>query len=129
MRYSNPIFINADKAKEIVSQSNLTQAQIGQCIGKSPAWFSQVLKAGKISSDDMNKIKRFLNIDLYEAEISEEAWNYNTVKFETLQQRQPIEDLRKIVEDYSYARSNDCDRIVNAIDRLTEVIEQLVEKL
>ena len=129
MRYSNPIYINAEKAKEIVAESNLTQAQVGQCIGKSPAWFSQVMKSGRMAADDMDKIKRFLNIDLYQAEVSQEAWNYDTTKLEVLAQRQPIEDLRKIVEDYSYVRSNDADRIVNAIDRLTEVMEKIIEKL
>lgn len=128
--HSEYVYIDSDMAKRILADQPLSYTQIGFCLQRSDSWLSYVLKAGRMAMNDIESMRKFLNIDLTSCVIDKEQWDKpKTVNVQAEPIAMKTRQVEQIISDYSYERSNDSDRIANAIDRLTETLGKLVEKL
>ena len=128
-RVSAPIYIDGEKAREIIASSQWSQVQICDVLGKSHGWLSMVLRNGKISTDDYRRICA-LGIDITECRISEQEHTTPTALIKDIAEvKNSGEALQKMIDKYSKERAADADKIVEAIDRLTTILSVIVEKL
>lgn len=136
------VYIDRQKAKRILILTPLTYQRISKIIGKSTSWLSQCLSSGRISVEDIQKIKDCIGVDLSSAVISRteyvkaqaekitEEFIDNSVWQPTPPDTSSVKAdasyFVKIIEDYSYTRSNDTDRLIRSIDRLTSVLSEVL---
>ena len=128
-RMSAPVYIDGEKARQMISDSNWTHAQISEVMGKSRMWLYNCLRNGKIATDDYRRICA-LGINLSECKISEEEHTVPAALIKDIAEiKNSGEALQKMLDKYSQERTADADKIVDAIDRLTTILSVIVEKL
>lgn len=128
-RASAPIYIDGEKARAIIAESQWSQVQICDVLGKSHGWLGMVLRNGKISTDDYRRICA-LGIDLSGCKISEEEHTTPTQLIKDIAEvKNSGEALQKMLDKYSAERTNDITQLVDAIDRVATLLSNLYEVL
>ena len=123
---SEIVFINSEITKELVNNSGRTRAQIGSILGYSNTWLTGVIKTGRIGADDFRRMCD-LGIDLTQAQITKAEHEAPTALMKDLAEiKNNGEELRKMLEEYSEARTQDATRIEESIDRLTNIMAELL---
>lgn len=113
--------IDPIKLRKIIEANSNTLANASRECGYSANYFSNVLNRGVMPAVTVNALKA-VGIDAMPAVIIEQE-ETKPAKEET------SAGWLKAIEDYSYIRSNDSDRITAAIDRLTAVLQEINSKL
>lgn len=122
--------ISSFLARNIIKASDLSLEYLSRGIGHSETYLASALSRERISPQSVILLKQLYSIDLTpairSAEMDKEQEKNEPVEIK------PTADtahMFKVVEDFSYDRSNDADRIVAALDRLTEKVEALINAL
>lgn len=126
--YNTFVDVDAERVKEIIRKADtLNGVQISRCIGHRDTWVSNMMRRGRASTMDIKSIKLRTGIDLSPA-IVEKANDPEEIPAK--EEATPIEEKpfswAKTIDEYSYVRSNDIDRLVRSIDRLTEMLEAVL---
>ena len=128
-RTSVPIYIDGEKARAIIAESQWSQVQICDVLGKSHGWLGMVLRNGKISTDDYRRICA-LGVDLSGCKVSEEEHTTPTQLIKDIAEvKNSGEALQKMMDKFSEERARDAESLVDAIDRLTTILSNILEKL
>lgn len=128
-RTSAPIYIDGEKARAIIAESQWSQVQICDVLGKSHGWLGMVLRNGKISTDDYRRICA-LGVDLSGCKVSEEEHTTPTQLIKDIAEvKNSGEALQKMMDKFSEERARDAESLVDAIDRLTTILSNILEKL
>ena len=128
-RTSAPIYIDGEKAREVIAGSQWSQVQICDVLGKSHGWLGMVLRNGKISTDDYRRICA-LGVDLSGCKVSEEEHTTPTQLIKDIAEvKNSGEALQRMMDKFSEERARDAESLVDAIDRLTTILSNILEKL
>ena len=121
-RGTKGIKINPFTAKSLLKQRGIALDSMSRGIGCNPNYLQQALYRGMISEQSLQLLKFNYNVDLTAAIES-------STKPERTAEEKPrlTDETLKVIEEYSYVRSNDTDRIVKAIQELTAQIKELCE--
>lgn len=116
-------------ARQILKARGISMENMSIGIGPSAKYLQYCLNRCKMPAQSIMLLKEMYGVDLSSA-IRVEEPTHEVVEVTPVSQESIVpQELRKIIEDYSYERSNDSDRIVNALKELTERIEELIGAL
>lgn len=113
--------IDTERVKKIIQATGNSAESASLAIGYSKNFLSNVFHRGTIQPVAIKALQT-IGIDISSAVIIEQ------------EETNPAKEEKgagwlKVIEDYSYIRSNDADRITAAIDRLTAVLQEINRKL